>query len=87
MRVGTNVEVIEWKCVTDDLPDQGITVLVFALGNSEAVWPGYLDDTWPAPCWRGAEGELLKNVTHWAEMPSGPKVEHLLINGGGTEGA
>jgi hypothetical protein len=86
MRVGKRVEVIDWKCITAEMPDEGITVLLFALGSSEAVWPGYLDDsTGPTPVWRSAEAGFLENVTHWAEMPQGPKVEHLLINGGGTE--
>lgn len=64
-------EVLRWVDVEERLPDEDRLVLVFAPDASgERVWPGYcLDDKWH--CLTG----FVKSdaVTHWAELPVGPK--------------
>lgn len=64
-------EVLRWVDVEERLPDEDRLVLVFAPDVSgERAWPGYiLDDTWH--CLSG----FVKSdsVTHWAELPVGPK--------------
>ena len=57
------------------LPDDDISVLVFAPNGTrwrgEQVWIGHCDDG----LWIDTEGQdwPAKVVTHWAEMPAGPK--------------
>jgi hypothetical protein len=69
-------EQLTWVSVTDELPDEGVTVLLFGDFDGEPVWPGYLDeaDEKAIGCdiWRAVDGMLIRGVTHWAEMPSGP---------------
>jgi hypothetical protein len=68
-------ETINWIPTTDELPDEGITVLLFNEGDGDPVWPGYLDEVSAhGYIWRDATGGQLENVTHWAEMPVGPVV-------------
>lgn len=57
-----------WKSVSDELPDDETTVMLYHPDASEPVWPGYRE----ARRWRTAEG-LIICPTHWAEMPEGPK--------------
>lgn len=68
------VEKINWIATTDDLPDEGVIVLLYTTDVGEPVWPGYFDEATPhGYVWRSAEGMALDNVTHWAEMPAGPR--------------
>lgn len=68
-------EIIKWIDAETEKPDDSIDVLVF--GNLEAsdeiscVWPGYFDSE--DDCWRCSGGNELEKVTHWADMPAGPK--------------
>jgi len=67
------VESINWVAVADELPDEGVVVLLFTEGDGEPVWPGYFDEvTAHGYVWRTAEGLHIENITHWAEMPAGP---------------
>jgi hypothetical protein len=67
-------EQLTWVDVCDRLPDEGVTVLLFGDMDGEPVWPGYFDEsTAHGDIWRTVDGMLIKGVTHWAEMPSGPK--------------
>jgi hypothetical protein len=69
-------ETIVWIATLDELPDEGVTVLLFTEGDGEPVWPGYFDEaTAHGYIWRSADGSEIENVTHWAEMPAGPKVK------------
>ena len=61
---------IEWHSVSDELPDEGTTVLIYEEHATDPVWPGYIDDGE----WFFAEGAPAY-PTHWAEMPEGPKTE------------
>lgn len=70
-------ESIEWIHTHTQLPDESVTVLLYCPDETEPVWPGYLDElTADGYLWRAADGNELDGVTHWAEMPAGPKVNH-----------
>jgi hypothetical protein len=63
-------EVLRWISVTDALPDDDQTVLVFAPACDEPVWPGYHDEDG----WYAAEGTpyaVMAPVIAWARMPKG----------------
>lgn len=63
-------ETINWIDVNDELPDEGLIMIVKHLSPNEPVWLGYLDDgKWHTPEYGRFEGR----VTHWAEMPKGPE--------------
>lgn len=64
-------EPLMWACVNEELPDDEMTVLVFHPTLNEPVWFGYYNQgSWYTP-----DGMQLppNTVTHWAEMPEGPK--------------
>ena len=70
-----DIEQLEWRAVTDSLPDDDTTVLVHAPGADEPVWLGYYDgDSWFATdCPEyGNDEEIPQPVTAWAPMPKGP---------------
>lgn len=61
--------VLMWLPADGDLlPDDESTVLLYAPGNDEPVWPGYRD----GESWRWADGTPAEGVTHWTGMPQGP---------------
>lgn len=65
---------IDWIDVTQAMPDADQTVLLYAPGASEPVWPGYYDEENPSgPLWRYADTIEAPGVTHWAPMPAGPR--------------
>lgn len=67
------VEPLNWIPITGNLPDEGITVLLFAECAGEPVWPGYFDgSTADGHVWRSADGMQIEGVMYWAEMPAGP---------------
>ena len=67
------VEPIVWVESSKELPDAGVTVLLFSKHDGEPVWPGYFDEsTAHGYIWRSADGAEIEGVTHWAEMPAGP---------------
>jgi len=65
------VEIIEWHDVRYSVPDADETVLLaVAIGAPPyEVYAGYLDDG----VWRDCTGVQIAVVTHWAEMPGGPR--------------
>ena len=69
-------ETITWIAVADQLPDDDISVLVFAPQSAdwdgETVWIGHHD----GEHWIDTEGSDWpeKVVTHWAEMLVGPSL-------------
>lgn len=72
-KIDQAVELVRWVSTADDLPDAGVTVLLFSADSSEPVWPGFFDEeaAW-GYVWRTASGNEIEWVTHWAEMPGGP---------------
>lgn len=61
---------ITWIPVTQELPDEEQTVLVYSPKSDSPVWIGFLD----AGQWREVSAELYtEEVTHWAHLPEGPK--------------
>lgn len=72
--MSSEVESISWVPVTRCLPDDDISVLVYApVGadwDGELVWIGHHD----GDVWIDTEGFDWpeKVVTHWAAMPNGP---------------
>lgn len=62
-------ETITWYSVAERLPDDEQTVLIALEGDSEPVWLGF--HTWDA--WYLVSGARSGRVTHWADMPGGPK--------------
>lgn len=68
-------ETITWISVADDLPDDDIVCMIFTKAEIE-VWIGCIVDRTPGCLlWRSVEGWPMYDVTHWAEMPAGPKSE------------
>lgn len=58
---------IVWKKVSDELPDDDVTVLI-ALADGD-VFTGFLD----AGDWRYVSADLIDvPVTHWANFPYPP---------------
>jgi hypothetical protein len=66
-------ERIKWIRTLDELPDEGVIVLMHGEFNICFVWIGYVDEVTANGCiWRTAGGAEIDGVTHWAEMPCGP---------------
>jgi hypothetical protein len=62
-------EVIVWRDAEHELPDDEMTVMVFAPDAATEAWPGYvLDGQW---IWQNGIRVACK-VIAWAEMPQGP---------------
>lgn len=58
---------IQWISTADQLPDDGLAVLV-ALDDGE-VWTGYVDGV----SWRFVSADPIEGtVTHWADFPPPP---------------
>lgn len=56
-----------WIACADELPDEELTVLVYAPAQPDPVWLGYLDQG----MWLSVEGADL-DVTHWMDLPEPP---------------
>ena len=60
-------EMIQWCAVGDELPDEGLTVLI-EVEADDGVSIGFLD----AGDWRYASSDLVSSrVLAWAELPEG----------------
>lgn len=72
----TRVE-FTWIPITDSLPDDDQTVMIYVPDCDEPVWLGYHGDPFDGAdgglCWRCINNDVAPGVTHWAEMPEGPK--------------
>ena len=66
-------EQINWIPVTERLPDEDETVLIYAPTSIEPVWLGFMSGA--SERWYDVDGYNLtpRTVTHWAEMPKGPR--------------
>lgn len=65
--VGSMIEQIEWIACAERLPDDEITVL---LRTEQDVWPGWRAGS----VWRDTDGmPVRRKVTHWCDMPAGPR--------------
>lgn len=65
-------ETINWIDADSQRPDDDIIVLVATPSPGEPVWPGYYDSE--SNEWKISDGlPFGYKVTHWAEMPEGPK--------------
>ena len=66
----THPETIHWVPVTERVPDDDTTVLVYVPDHDEPVWLGWLADGE----WRLIDATPLEDgeVQAWAEMPGGP---------------
>ena len=74
MKQQSRTESIKWKSVLCSMPDVETTVLIHMPKGPEPIWLGYYDDGGMVPCWRSVDGSMIGEiVTHWAEMPKGPK--------------
>lgn len=69
--MSTVTETILWHLESDELPDAGVSVLMFIPTASDPVYFGYWDDE--SQAWIHDSGLTCKEqVTHWAEIPGGP---------------
>lgn len=60
-------EPITWHPAANP-PDDDQTVLIHSPRLSDAVWLGYIS----AGQWLTVEGSIVRDVTHWADLPAGP---------------
>lgn len=60
-------ETLTWHEVTERLPDNDRTVLIFVPDSEEPVWLGYYQDGQ----WVYAEGFEAHDVVRWADKPRG----------------
>jgi hypothetical protein len=70
----SSTETITWHLASVDLPDAGLSVLMYLPAASDPIYMGYWDDddqAWVHDCGMRVKQE----VTHWAEMPKGPTDE------------
>jgi len=61
------VDDVEWIKVSDRLPDDDVTVLIYVPDDNDPVWLGYTDEDG----WRYINGASCR-PTHWAEIPEPP---------------
>jgi hypothetical protein len=64
-------ETITWYSVHDSMPDDDQTVMIRIPSPAEPTWIGFHDSN---DGWHYIEGMKINYaVTHWAELPEGPK--------------
>ena len=68
VKIGPLVTEITWRSIRDELPDDGITVLVACAGEADAE-QAFLC----AGHWRFSDGHVAKRVYAWAHMPATPR--------------
>lgn len=67
----TQTETITWHLESDELPDAGLSVLMFIPTADDPIYFGFWDDD--EQTWIHDSGMRVKErVTHWAEVPGGP---------------
>ena len=69
------IESIKWIPVDEELPDDGITVLINHPRLDEPTWLGYYE----RGIWFTVEHERLPDnaVTHWADTPAGVEANNV----------
>lgn len=66
-------ELVVWTDVTDSMPDDETTVLIFTPSPSEPVFLGWHDSN---DGWYYVDGSpVAYAVSHWAEIPAGPQIK------------
>ncbi len=60
-------ETITWHAAVDTIPDADTTVLIQSAHMDPPVWMGYFDGI----DWRNIEGFVVRQVTHWTDIPTG----------------
>jgi hypothetical protein len=75
MKQQSRLEKIKWRSVLAKMPDADVTVLLCVPdAEAEPVWPGHWEDNDDGGRWMYDNGSpVRKTVTHWAEMPRGPR--------------
>lgn len=59
-----------------ELPDDDRSVLTYAPNDEKPVWLGhYYREKWYDAC---GLGHVRNGITHWAELPAGPKQERAV---------
>ena len=72
--IANGVTIQRWIPVTERLPEEFVSVLVYAPGI--APLPTVFEAYFARECWVGRTMILEKHeVTHWMEMPAGPEKE------------
>jgi hypothetical protein len=70
--MSSQTEELKWISTLEEMPDADTTVLIYTNADGENIWLGYYEDDFNG--WRFVEGGAVPHiVTHWAEMPEGPK--------------
>ena len=66
-------ETITWIPVTERLPDEDETVLIYAPTSDEPVWLGFMS-VYTGHWYDADDGYRMTSraVTHWAAIPKGP---------------
>jgi hypothetical protein len=66
-------EIVSWTpCSDESMPDCDINVLLYST-KTGTVFEGFFDvDDDGLPLWRDVTAMPAEQVTHWAEMPTGP---------------
>jgi Protein of unknown function (DUF551). len=61
-----------WIACDEALPDFDTTVMTFAPGSSEPIWPAYHD----GEQWMDLNGAPINDavITHWMDFPEPPEV-------------
>ena len=77
-RSAADCSVVRWLSVADEMPDDGLTVMIHHAEEDEPVWLGYYDGG--DGTWRTVDGARTA-VTHWADMPDPPNVTTLPTEG------
>jgi hypothetical protein len=63
-----STETITWHTIGDRLPDDDETVLIRSPRMDPPIWFGYAS----AGEWLTTDGDIVRDVTHWAGFPEGP---------------
>ena len=63
-------ETITWIDAETQKPDADLLVLIARYGKDVSI--GSFDDGDGGDQWRCEHGAVVKDVTHWAELPLGP---------------
>ena len=73
-QIAKSVETINWIPIEDELPDEGVIVLLYHPGASEPVWAGVFEGcTADGYAFSHDNGSMITApVLAWAEFPGGP---------------
>lgn len=74
-QVAKSVETLNWILIEDEMPDEGVVVLLYHPSASEPVWPGVFEGcTADGYAFVHVDGSMVSGpVLAWAEFPGGPE--------------